>query len=267
MVLSGLFGGRLEDLSAPPPPQWVGGYHTFCWLWYDTQMNVSIGALMAGIVVIVYTLSISAYYRMVPNQEVCKLKDNANVSQFIIKQHSSVDLLDDDGTDLRKTDCLQNSFFGASTAMENETSASVKLTMDENGDNNDNDNDCSPMEKVGDVSSSHFDAFYKAEIGIDFGFRLQCIVICELLRMVLSLTFILWIKTDEGDTADQSFYLMELIARFVADAQGFITFLAFCVSDPFIAYLKDVFEAVTCGAFRKSNPLAQAVGPSKYVLR
>merc|ERR1711920_1200492 len=122
------------------------------------------------------------------------------------------------------------------------------------------------LDMVGDVSASDLNAFYKEEVGIDLCFRLQCIVVVEFIRMLLNITFISWIMTDEGQEADQSFYLLELIGRFVADSQAFITFLAFCVSEPFVAYLRFLWNKVTCGAFRKPNPLAQAVGPSKYVL-
>merc|ERR1712029_1129091 len=75
------------------------------------------------------------------------------------------------------------------------------------------------LEMVGDVSAKDLNAFYKAEIGCDLHFRVQCIVIIEVLRMMLNITFILWIMEDKALVADQSFYLLELIGRFVADSQ------------------------------------------------
>ena len=287
VMMAGTFGALLFDLSPPVVAQWVSGYHTFCWLWYEPQMNWTIGALVVGIVVIAVNLSVSAYYRVVTGHEVQKLNHDANISQFILKKHSehspmssntdiaavgavnadngvntvnAVDIVDGVGAVDKKFSSLHNSLLGAGKSMENESNFTTKLSDDREAEEQ-----CT-LEMVGDVSAADLNAFYKKEIGIDLHFRLQCIVIIEVLRMMLNLTFISWIMTDEGDEADQSFYLLELIGRFVSDSQAFITFLAFCVSEPFVAYLKFLWDRLTCGAFRRPNPLAQAVAPTKYVL-
>ena len=93
------------------------------------------------------------------------------------------------------------------------------------------------------------------------------IVIIELIRLSFALIFIGYIVDDVDNKTDQSFYELQLINAFINDGQGFITFIAFCVSQPFQTCIRNVFHMITCGSFRKSNPLAEVVGPSKYVIQ
>merc|ERR1712228_362263 len=65
-----------------------------------------------------------------------------------------------------------------------------------------------PVCDVENISSS----LKEKSLEIDFCFRLNCIIFCELLRLLLNLVFAGYIMMNNNEAPDQSFYLLTLIS-------------------------------------------------------
>jgi len=217
-ILAGLIAWLIPVWSHGEP-DWVRNYHTYCWIWYEPQLYLTIIGMSVSFIILAFTLSVSVYSQFVSIEEANKLNEDNLLHSFISERHSPKML----GQEKKKG-------FDRSINMQD------------------------------------LDDFYKKELGIDLCFRMQSIVVCELLRLLMGLVFLGYIVLDPSKRADQSFYLLHLISTFLVDSQGFITFLAFCVSDPFWSYIRNMFHFITCGAFRKSNPISEAMAPSKYAM-
>eukprot|EP01083_Nonionella_stella_P024330 67222_1 len=232
IIMIGCVGISVFWISPDIQPVWVTTYHTFCWLWYQPQFNFAVCALAVYIIVISLTLSISVYYRVVSINEVNKLNETSLLYVFILKRNSSSSL---------SVELLEE--------LNSRSSFEKRSTWDPS---------------VVSVPATDFNAFYEEQLGIDLCFRFQAIVFCDLIRLSLRFVYMVYIITDSNHRTDQSYYLVHLILAFINDSQAFITFLAFCISEPFWSYVQTMIHILTCGVFRKSNPISDTIAPSRY---
>ena len=225
LILFDIYDGNIAE--------WAYNYNTKCWMRYEHELYRNIIGMGIELLILFIVISLSIYIIHIKIDEFTKIKPKSQkLKKFIDETKSAHDELQDS--------LMSNHSNSHVESLLKRTSSSLSQQMLNNPN----------------ISNEKINEYYTEKFNMDFGFRLQCIIVLEFIRCIFNMIFLIMISVDLSGKPGSSYYELLIFSIYIIDLQGFMTFIAFAFSKPFWEYTTKFVDIITCYMFKfKQNNL------------